>query len=57
MVEVLNKLRQPLIINISEEESIHFLANETKMLTYEQLKSQDIQELITKHYLVIIKMN
>lgn len=56
MVIVKNKLRQPLVINLSTDESVHFLAKEEKELTDEQFNSPELKRHVDLENLVILRM-
>lgn len=57
MVKVLNLLKQPLSINLSQDESVIFLSRETKELTIEQYNSEGIQNYIRKGLLLVLEIN
>lgn len=56
MITVKNTLNQPLPVNITNEESIHFLAKEAKEVTEDQIKSPEFKNLIDKGALIVLKM-
>ena len=57
MVKILNRLKQPLSVNISQGESTIFLSRETKELTIEQYNSEGIQNYIRKGILLVLEIN
>mgnify|MGYP001401619748 FL=1 len=57
MVKVLNLLKQPLSVNLSQDESIIFLSRETKELTIEQYNSEGLQNYIRKGILLVLEIN
>ena len=57
MVKVLNLLKQPLSINLSQDDSIIFLSRETKELTIEQYNSEGLQNYIRKGMLLVLEIN
>ena len=57
MVKVLNLLKQPLSINLSQDESVIFLSRETKELTIEQYNSRGLQNYIKKGMLLVLEIN
>lgn len=57
MVKVLNRLKQPLSVNISHDEGIIFLAREVKELTLEQYNSKGVQGYIEKDMLLILEIS
>ena len=57
MVKVLNLLKQPLSINLSQDESVIFLSRETKELTIEQYNSGGLQNYIKKGMLLVLEIN
>lgn len=57
MVKVLNLLKQPLSVNLYQDESIIFLSRETKELTIEQYNSEGIQNYIKKGLLLVLEIN
>jgi|AntRauTorckE6833_2_1112554.scaffolds.fasta_scaffold00836_24 hypothetical protein len=57
MVKVLNKLRQPLVINIVDGEDIHFLSREEKELTEEQFNSKRVQKYVDLEDLIVLSVD
>lgn len=56
MITIMNKLRQPLIVNVSEGKSIHFLARETKEIEYDDFNSLEVKRHIELGNLLVLKM-
>lgn len=56
MVTIRNKLPQPVTVNIGNKKSIHFLANETKNVTFEEFQSKEMREKTENGTLVILRM-
>lgn len=57
MVEILNRLRQPLILNLNDGTSKHILAREKAEITSEQFKSKEVKAHLEKGNIVVLKMN
>ena len=57
MVTIKNKLNQPVVINIPGEESIIFLAKESKDLSNEQFNAPEMQSHVDKGNMIVLKMN
>lgn len=57
MVTIKNKLNQPVVINIPGNESIIFLAKETKELTNDQFNAPEMQNHVDKGTMIVLKMN
>lgn len=57
MVEILNRLRQPLVINLNDKTSIHLLSKGRKQITSEQFKSKEIKSHLEKGNIIVLKMN
>lgn len=56
MAKVKNVLRQPLVVNVSEKESIHFLAKKSLEVNDEFLATAEFQNHINKGNLVVIRI-
>lgn len=56
MVTILNKLRQPLPVTISDTETMIFLSRERKDLTFEQYNSPKIKDYIEKGMLFVLEI-
>lgn len=57
MIEVMNKLRQPLVINLDDESSVHLLSRGKVELTPEQFKSKEVKMHLAKENLIVLKMD
>lgn len=57
MVEILNKLRQPLVINLNDGTAIHLLAKEKAGITSEQFKSEEIKIHLAKENIIVLRMS
>lgn len=57
MVEILNKLRQPLVINLNDGTAIHLLAKEKAEITSEQFKSEEIKIHLAKETIIVLRMS
>ena len=57
MVEILNKLRQPLTINLSNGESLVLLAKEKVEITTELFKSEEIKLHLAKENIIVLRMS
>jgi hypothetical protein len=57
MIEILNKLRQPLIINLNDGTALHLLAREKAEITAEQFKSVEVKMYLTNGDIVVLRMN
>jgi hypothetical protein len=53
---VKNKLRQPLVINVPNEDAVHFLAKEQKVLTDTQFNSPELKRHIDLENIVVLRM-
>lgn len=56
MVTLMNKLRQPLVLNVADGKSIHFLARETKEVSYEDFNSLEVKRHIELGNILVLKM-
>lgn len=56
MFIVKNKLRQPLVINVPNGESVHFLAKEQKEITEEQFASPELKRHVDLENIVVLRM-
>jgi hypothetical protein len=56
VVLVKNKLRQPLVINVPNEDAIHFLAKEQKELTDEQFSAPELKRHVDLENIVVLRM-
>jgi len=57
MVEIMNRLSQPLIINLNDGTSKHLLAKAREEITLEQFKSEEIQAQIANKNLIVLRIN
>ena len=57
MVEILNRLRQPLVINLNDGTSKHLLAKGKVEITSEQFKSKEVKSHLDKGNIIVLKMN
>ena len=57
MIEILNRLRQPLVLNLNDGTSKHILAREKSEITSEQFKSKEVKAHLEKGNIVVLKMN
>lgn len=57
MVTILNKLRQPLTINLSDGATLHLLAKESAEVTTEQFDSPELKSHLSKTNIIVMKMN
>lgn len=57
MATILNKLRQPITINLSDGSPLYFLAGEAKKIPLKLLSSLELQNLIDKRILVVISLD
>lgn len=57
MIEILNKLRQPLIINLNDGKSLHLLARDKAEITSEQFKSPEVKMNLANGNIVVLRMN
>lgn len=57
MVEVMNKLSQPLIINLNDGTSLHMLAKAREEITSEQFQSEEVKAQIANKNLIVLRIN
>ena len=57
MVLVLNRLNQPLPVNLKNGKSLHFLAKESKSISFDDFQSTEIKEKVDKGMLVVLRMD
>lgn len=57
MVEILNKLRQPLTINLSNGEALVLLAKEKAEISTELFKSEEIKIHLAKENIIVLRMS
>lgn len=57
MVEILNKLRQPLTINLSNGESLVLLSKEKVEIPTELFKSEEIKLHLAKENIIVLRMS
>lgn len=57
MIEILNKLRQPLVVNLNDDTSIHLLAKAKVEITAEQFKSAEIKMHVAQGNIIVLRMN
>lgn len=57
MVTLMNKLRQPLTINLIDGNSIHLLPKGKAEITFEQFKSIEVKQYLDLGYIIILRMN
>ena len=57
MVEILNRLRQPLVLNLNDGTSKHILAKGKVEITSEQFKSKEVKAHLDKGNIIVLKMN
>lgn len=57
MATILNKLRQPVTVNLSNGEPVYFLAGETKQIPLNLFNSLELQNLIRDKVLVVISLD
>jgi len=53
MVEIMNKLQQPLMLTVAQDKSVYLGPRETTMLTEEDLASPVMQKLISERKIVV----
>lgn len=56
MAKIKNKLRQPLIVNIDDKTSVHFLSKEVKEVKDEVLNDGEFKNHIEQGNLVVIQL-
>lgn len=57
MIEILNRLRQPLVLNLNDGTSKHILARGKAEITSEQFKSMEVKAHLEKGNIIVLKMN
>lgn len=57
MIEIQNRLRQPLTINLNDGTSIHLIAKERVEITSEQFKSDEIKQNLAQDNIIVLRMN
>ena len=57
MVTILNKLNQPLVINLNSGRSLHLRPKKFCVITEGEFQSPEIKEKINYGYLVVLKMD
>lgn len=57
MVTLMNKLRQPLTINLLNGKSVHLSPKGKTEITFEEFKCIEVKQYLEKEYIIIIKMN
>ncbi len=57
MVTILNKLNQPLVINLNSGRSLHLRPKKSCVITEGEFQSPEIKEKINYGYLVVLKMD
>lgn len=57
MVEILNRLRQPLVLNLNDGTSKHILARGKAEITSEQFKSKEVKAHLEKGNIIVLRMN
>lgn len=57
MVTIMNKLRQPLTINLLDGSSVHLSPKGKAEITFDQFKCTEVKQYLEKEYIIIIKMN
>jgi hypothetical protein len=53
----MNKLRQPLVLNLNDGTSIHLLAKDKVEITSEQFKSDEIKLHLEKDEILVLRMS
>lgn len=56
MVTIMNKLNQPLVINLDSGESIHLLARSTRTISFEDFQSPEIREKLSSNQIIVLEM-
>ena len=56
MATIMNKLYQPVSVNLNNGEAVHFLSRETKKLPLEVIQSVELQNHIKAKNFVILNM-
>ncbi len=57
MVTILNKRNQPITVNLGNGKSIHFLAKQSKVITFEEFQCQEMKEKIENAHLIVLRMD
>lgn len=57
MVTIMNKLRQPLTINLLDGKSIHLSPKGKADITFDEFKCNEVKQYLEKEYIIILKMN
>lgn len=57
MVTLMNKLRQPLTINLLNGKSIHLAPKGKAEITFDEFKCCEVKQYLEKEYIIILKMN
>ena len=57
MVIVLNKLRQPMTLNLQDGSSLHLMSKGTGELTVENFDSVEVKNSVNQGTLLVIKMD
>lgn len=57
MVEILNRLRQPLVINLGDGNSVHLLSKGKAEITSDQFRSKEVKSHLEKGNIIVLKMN
>lgn len=57
MATIINKLRQPVTVNLSDGTTMYFLAGETKKIALNLVNSVEIQNLIKNKSFVILSLD
>lgn len=53
----MNKLSQPLIINLNDGKSLHLLAKARAEITSEQFQSEEVKAQIANKNLIVLRIN
>lgn len=56
MITILNRLRQPLVLNVGENQSLHLLSRERVEVTNEQLNSSELKSAINRGDVIVLKI-
>lgn len=56
MIEILNRLQQPLVLNLNDGTSIHLAPRGKAELTSEQFKSRELKINLEKDNIIVLKM-
>ncbi len=57
MVEILNRLRQPLVINLNDGTSVHMLSRGKAEISSEHFKSKEVKSHLDRGNIIVLKMN